>query len=295
MGTPLGPPGGEYGQGPQAPSGQGPQTPQEQGPPAPQEQGPPAPQEQGPWAPPGPGPQDQGQAPYGQGPPGPQGPSGQGPQGPYGQGAPGPYGPPAAAPRVKVRPGRIWYLVPLLVLLGGVAWLVLGLVSLSSQIDSFPRVPLPAGGQISLDHTGGYTVYYEGPGASSGHIPAFRVRVVPVSPGASVTSLAPYNGSVTYVIGSHEGRAVLTMQVAGAGRFAVQIPEGSGLAAGSYLAFGSGVVGGIVGTAVPSGLLILLGFAGLVVLLIVRIVQTSRARTAARAPLPPPSTPYQPT
>src|SRR5207244_707906 len=87
--------------------------------------------------------------------------------------APGGGGPdavPLVAPPARIRPGRIWYLVALLVFLGGVAWLVAGLLSLSSHIDSFPRVPIPAGGQISLDHSGGYVVYYEGPGAQSGHI-----------------------------------------------------------------------------------------------------------------------------
>jgi hypothetical protein len=211
-------------------------------------------------------------------------PGGQYGQEPSGQGPPGQ---PAATAPVRVRPGRIWYLVPLLVCLGGVAWLVVGLMALSSQIDSFQRVPLPAGGQISLDHSGGYVVYYEGPGASSGHIPSFRVRVVPASASASVQSLAPYNGSVSYGFGSRQGRAVLTMQVARAGRFAVEIPDGTGLTAGSHLAFGSGVVGGIVGITVPSVLLIMLGLAGLVVILVIRIVQTSRARSAARAPAPP--------
>jgi hypothetical protein len=219
-------------------------------------------------------------------------PSGQYGQGPYGQ---GPYGQPVAAPPVKVRPGRIWYLLPLLAFLGGVAWLVVGLISVNSQIDAFARVPLPAGGQISLDHSGGYVVYYEGPGASSGHIPSFRVRVVPVSAPASVQSLAPYTGSVSYEFGSRQGRAVLTMQVARPGRFAVEIPGGAGLTAGSDLAFGSGVVGGIVGIALPSSLLIFIGLAGLVTLLIIRIALTSRARAAARAPQPPPTTPYQPT
>ena len=89
----------------------------------------------------------------------------------------GPDAVPLAAPRAKIRPGRIWYLVGLLVLLGGVAWLVVGLVSVFSQVNAFARVAVPAGGQVSLDHSGGYVIYYEGPGAQSGRIPAFQVRV----------------------------------------------------------------------------------------------------------------------
>src|SRR5215469_9906787 len=45
--------------------------------------------------------------------------------------------------RSRVRPGRIWYLVPALLILGGIAWVVFGFVSLSSKVDSFARVPLP--------------------------------------------------------------------------------------------------------------------------------------------------------
>src|SRR5206468_176649 len=80
---------------------------------------------------------------------------------------------------------------------------VVGLLSISSRVDSFPRVAIPAGGQITLDHSGDYVIYYEGPGAQSGQIPAFRIRVTPASAGAAVQSLGPYNSSVTYAFGSH--------------------------------------------------------------------------------------------
>src|SRR6478672_333477 len=97
----------------------------------------------------------------------------------------GPDAVPLAAPRPKIRPGRIWYLVG-------------RLVSVFSHVNSFARVAVPAGGQVSLGHSGGYVIYYEGPGAQSGQIPAFQVRVTPASAGAAVRSLGTYNGSLTY-------------------------------------------------------------------------------------------------
>jgi len=200
--------------------------------------------------------------------------------------APGGGGPdaaPAAAPKAKIRPGRIWYLAALLVLLAGVAWLAVGLLSLSSHIDSFPRVAIPAGGQITLDHSGDYVIYYEGPGAQSGQIPAFRIRVTPASAGAAVQSLGPYNSSVTYAFGSHQGRAVLSMRVGHPGRFRVETPGGGNVPVGSGLAFGDSIVGGVAGTALPSVLLILAGIVALVVIFIIRIVKTSRARSARPA------------
>jgi hypothetical protein len=188
---------------------------------------------------------------------------------------------PLAAPPGRIRPGRIWYLLPLLVFLGGVALLVFGLLSLDSHIGSFPRVAIPAGGQVSLGHSGGYVVYYEGPGAQSGHLPAFRVRVIPAAAPAAATSLTPYATSVTYGFGSRQGRAVLTLQVSRPGRFLVETPGASGLPAGSDLAFGDSIAGGIAGVAVFSGLLMFAGLAGLVVILVIRIAKTRRARAAA--------------
>jgi hypothetical protein len=206
----------------------------------------------------------------------------------------GPGAAPLAAPRAKVRPGRIWYLVGLLVFLGGVAWVVFGVTSVLSEVNSFPRVPIPAGGQVSLGHSGGYVVYYEGPGAQSGQIPAFRIRVIPASAGAAVRSLAPYNGSLTYGIGSHQGAAALTLQVSRPGRFTVETPGQNSLPAGSDLAFGDSIAGGILGPIIIGVLLILAGLAGLIVIFIIRVVKTNRARSPVPAWSPPPGSPTPP-
>ncbi len=215
----------------------------------------------------------------------------------------GPDAVPLAAPRARIRPGRIWYLVGLLVFLGGVAWLVVGLVSVFSHVNSFARVAVPAGGQVSLDHSGGYVIYYEGPGAQSGRIPPVRVRVTPASAGAAVRSLAPYGGSLTYSNGSHQGSAVLTLQVTHPGRFTVETPGGTNLPAGSDLAFGDSFGGGLVASIVGGVLLVLAGLAALIVIFIIRIVKTNRARSPVPAwsapagpsmpppPMPPPPMP----
>jgi hypothetical protein len=131
-------------------------------------------------------------------------------------------------------------------------------------------------------------VYYEGPGAQSGQIPAFRIQVAPAS---AVRSLARYNGSLTYGIGSHQGTAVLTMQVSRPGRFTVETPGQNSLPAGSDLAFGDSIAGGIVGPIIIGVLLILGGLAGLIVILIIRIVKTNRARSPVPAWSPPPGPP----
>ena len=175
-----------------------------------------------------------------------------------------------------MRPGRIWYLVPLAIFVAGLAWLIVGIGSLASTVNGLQRVPIPAGGTVSLNHSGGYTIYYEGPGAQSGNIPPFHVNVTPASPGAAVTSLIRYGSTVTYNTSSHHGRAVLTLQVAKPGRFA--ITASGAQATGADLAFGGSIAHGIVGVVLPGVPLMVLGFLGAVILLIIRIARTRSRR-----------------
>lgn len=177
------------------------------------------------------------------------------------------------------RPGRVWYLAAVVLVLAGAAWLVFGFVSLRGKVDAFSRVPLPAGGTVSLAHNGGYVVYYEGAGAASGHVPSFNVRIAPVAPPAAVGGPQSYAGTVSYAIGVHQGRAVLTLQVAHPGRFMVA-PSGAAALAGrgSDLAFGTSIAGSIVGIVLPSIGLLFLGIAGAIALFIIRLTRTRRAR-----------------
>jgi hypothetical protein len=183
--------------------------------------------------------------------------------------------------RAKVQPGRLWYLAALVLLLGGVGWLVFGLVSLNSQINSFPRVRVPTtGSPVSLTHAGSYVIYYEADGAASNPLPGFDVRIAPDSAGADVTSIAPYGSSVTYSFGSRQGRAALTLQIASPGRFLVIAPLAPSVAGGSDLAFGTGIVSGIVGIAVPAALAMLVGISGLIVIFVIRYQRTRQQRAA---------------
>jgi hypothetical protein len=178
----------------------------------------------------------------------------------------------------RVRPGRAWYLAALAVFLGGVAWIVLGLISVSHQVDSFPRVPLPAGGTVTLARSGGYVVYYEGPGASTGRAPTFHVQISPAAVPAAASSLRPYTASVNYSFGAHQGRAVLTLQVMHTGLFLVEPSGAPAVPGGSDLAFGSSIAGRIAGTVLPSIGLIVLGIIGAIVVGIIRITRIRRAR-----------------
>ena len=193
------------------------------------------------------------------------------------------------APPVKLRPGRVWYLVALLVFVAGVAWVVLGLVQLNSRIDSFQRVALPGSGEVSLDHSGGYVIYYEGAGAADGNIPNFNVTVTPVAPPAAVQSLSAYSGNVTYTFGSQEGRAVLSLDIAQPGRFQIEADDAPVIAGGSSLAVGGSIAGGIVGILVPSLVAMLAAVAGAIVIAIVRRSRARRGQSPASTFSSPPS------
>ena len=183
---------------------------------------------------------------------------------------------PTSLPPAKIRPGRVWYWVALAVFLAGVAWAVVALVVVFRQVDSFPRVPDPGQGVVSLTHGGGYVIYFEGPGASSGNVPAGHVSVTALS-GSGVKSITSFSGSLTYQMGAREGSAVANLQIAAPGRFLVRATS-SGAPPGSHLAIGSSLAGGIVAVVIPSLVLVLAAIVGAIVVAVVRHERIRRAR-----------------
>ena len=74
-----------------------------------------------------------------------------------------------------IRPARLWYWVAGAAVVAAVIWLALGLFlgfrSLSRQVEGFQRVPIPGQAEVSMAEPGGYTVYFEGLGASDEQVP----------------------------------------------------------------------------------------------------------------------------
>ena len=177
-----------------------------------------------------------------------------------------------------------------MVFLAGAGWLGGGLYLLDERVDSFQRVALPGEGEVSLDHSGGYVIYYEGPGAETGYIPDFTVNVTPRSASAAVQGLEHYESSVTYSFGSREGRAVFTLQVASPGTFLIEATDAPATSGDSSLAIGSSIAGRIVGIAVASAVLMVVAVGGAIAIAIVR----HRRRRSTTAYPPPPSGGYPP-
>jgi hypothetical protein len=160
--------------------------------------------------------------------------------------------------------------VALAVFLAGAGWLGGRLYMLGQQVDSFQRVAAPGSGEVNLDHSGGYVLYYEGPGAADGNVPAYDVNVTARSQSSAPMSLEAYSGSLTYSFGSREGRAVLTLEVAGPGTVLIEVTNGGATEGDSSLAIGSSIAGDIVGIVVPAVVLMLVGVGGAIAVAIIR-------------------------
>ena len=188
---------------------------------------------------------------------------------------------PPAAPPARLRPGRVWYLLALAVIVAGVAWLLAGLAALNGQVNSFQRVALPGNGEITLTHSGRYVIYYEGPGAAAGKAPALSVRLRPLSASAAVQSITP-SGSVSFSFGSHADTAVLNLTVAHPGRFLLQA-RAPAAPAGGHVAVGSGAGGSLARIIVPFLALIVAGICGVVAVAFIRRSRGRRGRRLALA------------
>jgi hypothetical protein len=187
----------------------------------------------------------------------------------------------AAMSAHPIRPGRYWYWVAGALAVAAVVWLALSLFlgfrSLSRQVQGFQRVAIPGQGEVNFAEPGGYTLYFEGLGASDEQvtIPPFRFSLTTV--GGEEVSIRPYGGSATYGLAGHSGRAVGTFQIEEPGRFLLQT-EGEPQGGQANLAVGRSVGPGIfrvVSVAIVGTLVLLLAGA---VLAVVVAVRRGRAR-----------------
>jgi Protein of unknown function (DUF2510) len=187
-----------------------------------------------------------------------------------------------------IRPARLWYWVAGAVAVAAVLWFALGLFlgfrALSRQVDGFQRVPIPGRGEVSFEESGGYTLYYEGVGASDEQvtIPSFTVSLTSVASGEEV-SIRDFGGSATYGVAGHSGRALGTFRIEEPGRFLLQT-EGEPQTGQANVAVGSSVGPAIfrtVSLAIVGTLILLLGGA---VLAVVVAVRRNRARRVLLAP-----------
>ncbi len=187
-----------------------------------------------------------------------------------------------------IRPSRLWYWLAAAAVVASIVWLVLGLLlwfrSVHREVERLQRVPVPGSAEVRLAEPGGYTVYFEGPGASDGQaaVPPLRVSLTSAGGGQEIT-IRPYGGLLTYDIAGHSGRALGTFRIERAGTFVLKT-GGERLGPEADVAVGRG--GGRIARAlvmIVPGVLIL--FFGGVILAVVVAIRRSNARRPARAPV----------
>jgi hypothetical protein len=174
----------------------------------------------------------------------------------------------AAAPARGNRPGRFWYWPAVLALCAGVIWPLASVRATDMKIQAFQRVPLPAGGRVSLPRAGTYVISYEAPGLSDRTVPSFRVRARAVTPALKVYLLGSSSGSV-YSSGPADGIAVLDLKVSRAGAVFLDGPRAPRVPGGSALAVGTALPGFMV-TVMPGIGLMFLGIGGIIVVATLR-------------------------
>jgi len=182
-------------------------------------------------------------------------------------------------------PSKAGYLVGAVVIavgvVGAVLWGIFGWMSFTDTIGNLERVTANGQGEVDLAGAGGYVIYYEGPGADSGEVPAGRVSLAPAGSDEPVT-LETYDSELSYNDGDHAGYAILTFDIDTPGTYVVDSEsDGDG-----ELAIGRSVGGKLVVTIVGA---LVIGGLGVVVGAVILIVTAVRRRNArSRAPWYPP-------
>ena len=189
---------------------------------------------------------------------------------------------PAASPVQRPAPGRIWYLLGLLVFLAGMAGMGVFLYDrLTGMADGLTRVIVPGEKAMALA-PGKYTIFHERQSVVDGRIfdssGLGGLAVTVTGPDGAAVAIAPATVSGRYSFGSHIGFAAFDFTVATAGDYTVagRYPDG---AAGpeTVLAVGGGFMGSLFGT-IFGGLAI--AFGGAVVAAAIMVTVLVRRRRA---------------
>jgi hypothetical protein len=182
---------------------------------------------------------------------------------------PAAYPPPPVISREPLKPSGWWYGVAAGIAVVSIAIAIAVLVStisgLVDRVDDFQRVTLPGSETVTLEETGGYSVYHEYSGAADSSGFASFVSVDITRPDGSTVVLDRYDANVTYSWGDHEGIAVYSFTADQPGDYTVSAEGERGVVAIGR-GIGSGLFGGILGAlAIGAGGSLLAGIIAIVV------------------------------
>lgn len=151
---------------------------------------------------------------------------------------------------------------------------------LEQQLKAFRRVPVPGQQELTLE-SGGYTLYYEGPGASEddSEWPSFRVALAPAS-GDDPIPFADYEATLTYTGLGREGRALWTFSIEEPGSYRLRVFDASERR--GQVAIGPSLAPPLEGPAQTAAVVALSGLGSGVAVIVVTWVWRARARHRAR-------------
>lgn len=139
-----------------------------------------------------------------------------------------PPAPPTAPPDPKRGRGlRVAGLVLLIVsIVGGLSTLGFGLYRAFGSVTDLQRVPASVGGQVNLDSSGVYTIYYEpapgtltqDPSGPTTDLPAVQV----IGPDGSVATVTPPDGEFSYSFDDHAGRKIAELTADRPGAYRIE-------------------------------------------------------------------------
>jgi hypothetical protein len=186
-------------------------------------------------------------------------------------------------------PGRYWYVVAILIWLGGMAAAGLFLWSrLAGWEAGLTRVIVPGSAVLDLAETGSYTIFHESHGVIDGRIYAaenisgLRVQLRPEPSGEPVPLTK--SGSSRYSINEHRGYAVLAFELPAPGRYRLLAGYDDGRTEPkTVLAVGQGFVARLVTTILTCVAIGLGSAAAGIAIWIVVFLKRRRAKIAAAA------------
>jgi hypothetical protein len=194
-----------------------------------------------------------------------------------------------------IHPSRRWYWVAGGLLAGALACLALaifGFFSLGHKIDTFQRVKVPGQGEVTFTSTGGYLLYFEGPGMTrAGKRGRVRVLLQSVSDGTRVPITKLSRVSEKYTLGGHTGEAVASFTITRPGRYVLSDGGATGLAP-AEIAVGRGIGTSLARPVVLILLAVLVLLPGGILAGIITAVRRRRSRRRMHTGMAPPFAPY---
>jgi|GEM_PF-3801160 hypothetical protein len=210
---------------------------------------------------------------------------------------------PAYVPPAPIRPRSVWYWIGGLLIVagivGGIALMVAGVVSVSRTVDDFARfrVPpgeLPEGGvrqELTFDRSGTYTIYYEwdseidGLGVDSPEDIPPDIRFVLIGADGVELPLQDAGTTASFSVSGRAGESIGKVTVPSAGTYVAEVESasasepyviavGKGVLARLAAYVGGGIAVGFIGVA-----------AGIVAIVVTAVKRSRRKREQQRAAL----------